>query len=71
MKKSLTSIWAKFKEAIKLSETWDDLDYVEERLLKTKKINRRLKKNRDLSLVALSEISKKRRELINNGEQPF
>jgi len=61
----------KIIKAISLAKTLKDLDYIESRLVKTDKINRRTVKGRELTRELLGKINIKARELIEAGELPF
>ena len=64
-------IFKEYEKAIQASRTLEDLEYVEDKLHTTKKINRRLKINKQLILTVCGDITKKRYELINKGAIPF
>jgi len=65
-------VFREYEKAIEASQTLEDLEYVEEKLHTTRKINRRLKKNRQLILKVCGDITNKRYKLINKyGLDPF
>lgn len=53
------------------AETLDDLDYLQAKIEKTAKINRRTKQGRELTQELLTIINIRARELIDLGELPF
>ena len=68
-KKSATLI---YKEAIQKATTLADIEYIEEKLKTTDKINRRTKQGRAIEAVISNELNKKALEIIKiNGITPF
>lgn len=61
----------KVEKAIELAENLSQVEYIENRLLETKEINRRTKEGQDITKELLQKLNIKAQELIKAGEQPF
>lgn len=61
----------KVEKAIELAENLSQVEYIENRLLETKEINRRTKEGQETTKELLQKLNIKAQELIKAGEQPF
>lgn len=53
------------------AKTLDELDYIQNKIETTKKINRRTKAGREFTNELLEIINNGARQLINEGAEPF
>lgn len=61
----------KATQAINIAEKLSELEYIEEKIQVTDRINRRTKEGRELTNELLILINQKALQLIREGEQPF
>lgn len=61
----------KILKAISLTETLENLEFINEKIRTTSQINRKTKQGRELTQELLTLTFKKLQELINNGAVPF
>ena len=61
----------KIIKAIGFAKTLDDIDYIEEKIKSTDKINRRTLQGRKLTSESLDLTNGKARKLIDDGAVPF
>lgn len=61
----------KVEKAIELAENLSQVEYIENKLLETKEINRRTKQGQETTKELLNKLNIKAQELIQAGEQPF
>jgi hypothetical protein len=61
----------KILKAISLTDTLENLEFIDEKIRTTSQINRKTKQGRELTQELLTLTNRKAQELINSGAEPF